>query len=256
MTLTTAEIVTWIGSFAWPFLRFSAMMLVAPFFGARTIPVRIRVLLAVFLALMIAPMVPRPDIELLSAAGFLLLLQQLLAGILLGVILQAVFATLAIAGQNVATSMGLGFASMVDPQNGVQVTLIGQFYMILATLIFLGMNGHLVMIELLARSFLVLPLSTQVIEVSALWEVVIWSGEMFSSGVLVSLPVVTGVLMVNLALGVVTRAAPQLNIFAVGFPITMLAGFILLLLVIPTLQPILLELFERSFQFMGGLVSN
>jgi len=255
MTLAMADIVGWIGSFMWPFFRFSAMMLVAPFFSARTIPVRIRILLAVFISLLVAPNLQSPDVQLLSAAGFGLLLQQILIGVLLGLVLQAVFASVVIAGQTVATSMGLGFASAVDPQNGIQVTIVGQFYLILATLIFLALDGHLVMIGILAGSFQAAPLGSAILSVQLVWEVVVWCGGMFTSAVLVSLPVVVGVLMVNLALGIVTRAAPQLNIFAVGFPVTILAGFVLLLLALPSLQPLLLSLFERNFAFMNQLVT-
>lgn len=240
----------------WPFLRFSAMMLVAPFFGARSIPTRIRVLLAFFLALMVAPGLQQSNVDLLSGAALLLVLQQVLVGVLLGVILQAVFASLTIAGQTVATSMGLGFAAAVDPQNGIQVTMVGQFYLILSTLIFLSLDGHLMMIEILAGSFRTLPLDSPGISMQSLWRVVTWCGEMYVSALLVALPVVVGVLMVNLALGVITRATPQLNIFAVGFPVTMLAGFVLLLLALPTLQPLLLALFERCFLFMRDLLSS
>lgn len=240
----------------WPFLRFSAMMLVAPFFSARTIPARIRVLLAFFLALLVAPTVPVSSVDLLSPAAFLMMIQQVLVGILLGVILQAVFASLAIAGQTVATSMGLGFASAVDPQNGIQVTMVGQFYLILATLIFLSLNGHLVMIEILAASFKTLPLNGSTISLQSMWQVVIWCGEMFVTALLISLPVVVGVLMVNLALGVVTRTVPQLNIFAVGFPITIMAGFALLLLSLPTLEPLMNGLFTSGFLLMGDVVNR
>jgi flagellar biosynthetic protein FliR len=254
MTLSTVDIFSWVASFLWPFVRFSAMFLVAPFFGSRSIPVRSRVVLAMLLALMIAPLVPAPDVVLLSSTGFLLLLQQVLAGILLGLLLQAVFAAVVMAGQTIATTMGLGFASTVDPQNGVQVAVVGQFYLILATLIFLALDAHLVVLELLAGSFLVLPVSTQVIPVDRLMEVVLWCGRMFADAVLISLPVVAGILLINVALGVVTRAAPQLNIFAVGFPVTILVGFLLMLVAIPVLQPVFTEMFAENFRYMTDVL--
>ncbi len=254
MTLSSVDIFNWVASFLWPFVRFSSMMLVAPIFGSRSIPVRSRVILAMLLALMIAPLVPSPDVELLSSTGFILLLQQVVAGMLLGVLLAAVFAAVVMAGQTIATTMGLGFASTVDPQNGVQVAVVGQFYLILSTLLFLAVNGHLVMIELLAGSFQVLPVSMQIIPVDRFFEVVLWCGRMFVYAVLISLPVVAGVLLVNIALGVVTRAAPQLNIFAVGFPITILVGFLLMMLAVPVLQPVLTEMFRENFQYMTGVL--
>ncbi len=251
MTLSTVDIFNWLASFLWPFVRFSAMLLVAPFFGSRSIPVRSRVILAALLALVVAPLMNQPEVKLLSATGFVLLLQQILAGVLLGLLLQAVFAAVVMAGQTIATTMGLGFASTVDPQNGIQVAVVGQFYMIMATLIFLAVDGHLVMIELLAGSFQILPVSTQVIPVERLMGVVIWCGRMFADAVLISLPVVAGVLLVNLALGIVTRAAPQLNIFAVGFPLTIIAGFSLMLLAVPVLQPVFTEILQENFRFMA-----
>lgn len=251
MELTTLDISQWISSFMWPFVRFGAMFLVAPIFGARTVPVRIRVVLAVALAVLVQPRVGQvPVAEFLGPGWVLLMVQQVLIGVLMGVILQVAFSAVVIAGQTIATSMGLGFASAVDPQNGVQVTMVGQFYTIIATLMFLALNGHLALIEILALSFEMAPLSLSAYSVDGLWQMVLWSGQMFAGAVLVSLPVVVGVLMVNLAFGIVTRAAPQLNIFAVGFPVTMLVGFVLMLVSMPTLEPVLPALFENSFAFM------
>jgi len=235
----------------WPFVRFGAMFLVAPIFSARSIPVRIRIILAFSLAILVQPKVGAvPVAEFLGGGWVLLMVQQVLIGVLMGVILQVAFSAVVIAGQTIATSMGLGFASAVDPQNGVQVTVVAQFYTIIATLLLLALNGHLALIEILALSFEMVPLSTAAYSVEGLWQVVLWSGQMFVGGVLVSLPVVVGVLMVNLAFGIVTRAAPQLNIFAVGFPVTLLVGFVLMLIGVSALEPVLPALFENSFAFM------
>lgn len=235
----------------WPFIRFGAMFLVAPFFGARNIPVRQRIVLALLLALIIQPTLPAmPEFVLMGPGMILLVVQQVLIGVMLGVILQIAFAAVVIAGQTIATTMGLGFASSVDPQNGVQVTVIAQFYTIMATLIFLAMNGHLILLKILANSFHWVPVSMTALSLEGIWRMLMWSGEMFTGAVLISLPVVVGVLMVNLAFGIVTRAAPSLNIFAVGFPVTMLVGFILMWLSIGTLEPVLPQLFENTFAFM------
>lgn len=256
MELNLDEIIAWVGDFFWPFLRISALFLASPVFGARTVPVRIRIILAVVVTLLIQPTLPFiPTVEPLSSEGLLIILQQLGIGLVMGMVLQIMFATLVMAGQTMATTMGLGFASTVDPQNGIQVTMLGQFYLIFATLFFLAIDGHLLLIEMLANSFVALPIGGELLSIDIFWNISLFAAEMFIASVLIALPVMVGVLLVNLGFGVMTRAAPQLNIFAVGFPTTMLAGFILMFLSLPVLFPLLLNLFNSSFDFMGFLVN-
>jgi flagellar biosynthesis protein FliR len=130
-------------------------------------------------------------------------------------------------GQVVAVTMGLGFASMNDPVNGVAVTVVSQFYLMLATLLFLGMNGHLVMIEVLVESFHTMPIGAAV-ESGHLRALLGWGSWMFGAALLMSLPAVTALLIINCSLGVITRAAPQLNIFAIGFPLMLVLGLLIL----------------------------
>lgn len=256
MEIALDEITAWVGAFFWPFLRVGALLLASPVFGARTVPVRIRIILAVVLTLVIQPTLPFLEaVEPLSGPGILIILQQLAIGIVMGIILQIMFGSLVMAGQAMATTMGLGFASAADPQNGVQVTMVGQFYMIIATLFFLSMDGHLLLLQMLADSFIAIPIHSDIFSMEILWNVALFSAEMFVTAILISLPVMVGVLLVNLGFGVMTRAAPQLNIFAVGFPTTMLAGFLLMLLSLPILFPLLTDLFASSFNFMRFLVN-
>ncbi|MEJ2591746.1 MAG: flagellar biosynthetic protein FliR, partial [Candidatus Thiodiazotropha sp.] len=188
--------------------------------------------------------------DVLSHTGFLIMLQQVLIGVVMGFILQMVFGALIFGGQVVAYSTGLGFASMVDPQNGVQVPVIAQFYLILATLLFLLSNGHLLTIELLADSFQSLPVAVDGITRNGLLEVVAWGSRMFAGGLLIALPIVGAMLMVNMGMGVVMRAAPQLNIFSVGFPVTMLIGFALMWVTLPNLFDVFNEYLDGAFQLM------
>lgn len=256
MDISLDNITAWVGDFYWPFLRISALFMVVPFFGARTIPVRIRIILAVMVALIIqATVVVDDNIELFSPVGVMTALQQVAIGIVMGLILQIIFAALVMAGQAMATTMGLGFASSVDPQNGVQVTMLGQLYLILGTLYFLAMDGHLLLLEVLANSFTYLPVGTPLNNAQIFGDIAVFAAELFLAAVLISLPVMVGVLLVNLAFGVITRAAPQLNIFAVGFPTTMLAGFVLMFFSIPVLIPLLEKLFATGFDFMQTLVN-
>ena len=257
MDISLDNITAWIGDFFWPFLRIGALFMVAPVFGARTVPVRIRIILAVLMTIILLPNLPFAEaFEPLSPEGILLVVQQIAIGIVMGLILQILFSALLMAGQTMATTMGLGFASSVDPQNGVQVTMLGQLYLMLGTLYFLAMDGHLLLLEVMANSFIYLPVGSPLNGGQIFGDIAMFTSELFLAAVLLSLPVMVGVLLVNLAFGVITRAAPQLNIFAVGFPTTMLAGFVLMFFSIPVLVPLLQNLFDTGFAFMRTLVNG
>jgi flagellar biosynthetic protein FliR len=251
MELSVDEIIGWLTAFYWPFLRISALFMATPVFGARTVPVRIGIILALLVTLLLLPTLPdTTGLDPLSPAGLVITAQQILIGVLMGLTLHIMFAALVMAGMIAATTMGLGFASTVDPQNGVQVTVLGQYYMIIATLLFLSVDGHLLLLSVLADSFVAIPLVGGLLPMEVLWNLVVFSAEMFLSALLIALPIMVGVLLVNLGLGVITRAAPQLNIFAVGFPATMLTGFVLVLLCQPLLSPLLMDLFSNTFDFL------
>lgn len=240
-----------------PFVRLSALLLAAPFFGARTIPVRVRILLALALAVLLQPGLDHTTpIDLWSASGLLLILQQLALGLGMGLVLQFVVAAVVMAGHTIATSMGLGFASSVDPQNGVQVTIVGQFYLILATLFFLAIDGHLQLLQLLALSFQRFPLAVFALDAGFFGNIAFFSAQMFVTGTLLALPVMVGVLLINIGFGVMTRAAPQLNIFSIGFPMSLLGGFILMLLSLPVLLPVLDEAFANAFVLLDAMVGG
>ena len=251
MEYSVDEIIGWVTAFYWPFLRVGALFMAAPIFGARTVPVRIRIILALLITFLLFPTMPDTSaLDPLGPTGIVVALQQVLIGVFMGLTLQIMFASLVMSGMISATTMGLGFASTVDPQNGVQVTVLGQYYLIIATLLFLSVDGHLLLISVLADSFLALPLGGGLLPMEVVWNLVVFSAEMFLSALLIALPIMVGVLLVNLGLGVITRAAPQLNIFAVGFPATMLTGFVLVLLCQPLLSPLLMDLFSNSFDFL------
>ena len=254
MELTAEQIASWVGGLLWPFIRFSALFLAAPFFSARTIPVRARIILAFFLAMLVQPFLPpTPEVDPLSAQGLTVALQQVSIGIVMGFILQLTFAVMVLAGQNMAMAMGLGFASTIDPQNGVQVTTVGQFYVIISNLFFLAVDGHLMAIEILVDSFQAFPVGSTLIDVGIFHTVVLWASKMFATALLLALPIVASVLLVNLAFGVLMRTAPQLNIFAVGFPMTIFVGYVLMYLSVPVMDPVLTELFDSAFMFMRSL---
>ncbi len=253
MEFAINDIMRLLTSLMWPVLRVGSFILASPVLGARSIPVRSRIILAFAIAWILAPIIQAPEVNPLSATGLLISLQQIAMGLGMGFIFHMAFATVVIAGQSIAMAMGLGFASAVDPQNGVQVPVVSQFYMILATLIFLALDGHLLLIQTIHHSFELLPIGAQWPRELA-WKIVLWGSYMFASGLMIALPALASLLLVNLAFGVITRSAPQLNIFAVGFPITLLTGFALILLSLPTFLPQISAAFENVFNFIPILL--
>ncbi|MCG7953682.1 MAG: flagellar biosynthetic protein FliR [Candidatus Thiodiazotropha endolucinida] len=251
MIFNEAQFNTWLAAYLWPMVRISAMLVAIPLFSSRQIPARFRLFMMILITLLVAPMLPpQPQADVLSHTGFIILLQQILIGVMMGFILQMVFGALVFGGQVIAYSMGLGFASMVDPANGVQVPVVAQFYLILATLLFLIFNGHLLSIELIADSFDTMPVAMDGLSRNGLLEVVAWGSRLFTGGLLIALPIVGAMLMVNMGMGVVMRATPQLNIFSIGFPITMLLGFALIWVTLPNAFSVFNELLDEAFQHL------
>mgnify|MGYP001183563307 FL=1 len=257
MPLTTAEITAWLGTFAWPWIRVSAMLMAAPVFGHVQVPVRLRVFLGVVLAVAMLPAVGEvPAVDPFSVTALMIAVQQVLIGVLIGLLLSIAFQAIVVAGESISLTMGLGFATMVDPQNG-SVPVLSQFLIILATLVFLGLGGHLMLIELLAVSFELMPVSADGFARADFLAVAAFAAQMFAGAVLIALPAVTVLLGVQLAMGIMTRAAPQMNIFSVGFPVTMLLGFgTVLFLVLPVLTPRMMALWENAFGLARRLVGG
>lgn len=255
MNITGTELTSWLASVIWPFMRIGAMFAAVPIFSARSVPVRIRILLSLFIAWILVPVIPKPPvIDLISAEAALVSAYQILIGLAMGFILQMVFSAFVIAGQSIAMAMGLGFASIIDPQNGVQVPVVSQAFLIMVTLVFLALNGHLLLIEVLAESFQRLPVGPLVISHDGLWQLVSWGSNMFVGGMLVALPAVAALLLVNLAFGVTSRAAPQLNIFAVGFPVMIMVGLAFIILTLPSITDHVSRLMLQAFTLIDRVV--
>ena len=211
-----------------PFLRISAMLLAAPLVSLNVVSVRIRAALALVLTIFIYPSLTIPIIDPVSGEGLILILRELLTGLLFAVVLQIVNAALVVAGQTISMSMGLGMAQTVDPNMG-RVPVIASFLVVMSTLIFLSIGGHLILIELIMMSFEVMPIGGGISVTGTLANFIEWSGMVFLGAVLIALPIILTMMLINLCLGIVTRAAPALNIFAVGFPAMVLAGMLLLM---------------------------
>jgi len=254
-TITTAQIEAWIGQFFWPFLRIGACLMVAPIFGARFVSPRTRIVLAGAIALLVAPLVPPPPgIVPLSGAGLVVTANEILLGLAMGFVLGLIFDSLAMGGQLLSNSMGLSFAFNVDPLRGASTPVLGQFYMLLVTLTFLALNGHLAVIQALADGFQTLPVGLSGLGAEGLWMVVTWGEQLFAGALAVALPGMTALLVVNLAFGVMSRAAPTLNLFAVGFPITLVFGLVIVLAGLPAVQASFVQLIGEALGFVRSLL--
>lgn len=248
IAIGSGDIGAWLGSLLWPFLRFGALLVAAPVFSSLMIPARLRALLALVLAAAVAPLLDvAPSVDPISLAGLILASQQVLIGITMGMVFQFVFMALTVAGEAIALSMGLGFASQLDPANGVQIPVVSSYFGILGTLLFLAFDGHLALLGVLADSFQSLPVGAGGIHREGMWALVTWITDTFAGAVMVALPALVALLVANLCFGVITRATPQLNLFAVGFPLTLILGLLAVLLTLPELAPQLSRLAGEGF---------
>lgn len=238
ITLSSAQLAAWLAAFMWPFARVLGLLIAAPIFGNPRFPLRVRLALALIITVIVAPTLPPlPQVAPDSLPGLGIFAQQLLIGLTMGFALRLIFTAVEMAGELIGLQMGLGFAVFYDPQNAGQMPLIGQFLGVLTTLIFLAVNGHLLMLSALAESFRDLPIGD--LPGQGTWLAVAgWGSRIFAAALLLAMPVVAALLTVNLALAALTRAAPQLNVFAIGFPITLTVGFSALLLTLPWLTPV------------------
>ena len=253
MTLLAADIVERFYTFLWPMLRISAMLLTAPIFSLDALTLPIRIMLALVLTFFIYPMVDWPVLDPISAIGFFEIVNQLFIGAMMGLMLQVAIGAIVLAGQTIAGSMGLSMASMYDPNVG-HVPVISQFLVILSTMIFLGFGGHVIMISMIMDSFTALPIGQSVLNQASFAKVVAWSSMMFLGAVLIALPVMISLLFINIGLGIITRAAPSLNIFSVGFPASIAAGFLILIISLESIIGRMRWLWTQAFLHARDLV--
>jgi flagellar biosynthetic protein FliR len=257
MTVSMEQLTGWVTGFLWPFFRIAAVVTMAPILGAKTNPVWFRIGIAAALTLVAMPLLPPgPGVDPVSAEGLLITLCQIVIGLAIGFVVRMAFAAIETGGALIGQSMGLGFAQMMDPANGVTVPVISQFYTLMATLVFLGLDGHLVLIEVLVESFRVIPVSPHALGEQGLWLLLSWAGWIFKGAVIISLPAVAALLLVNIAFGVMSRAAPQLNIFAIGFPVSLMLGFVFMLVSLPLFAPQFSDLMNQAFIGIRGLIAE
>jgi flagellar biosynthesis protein FliR len=227
MTLLAADIIAKFYTFMWPLARITAALMTVPVLSVEAANTRVRLMLSLALTVLVFPMFQWPTIDPMSSRGLLTLFNEIAIGVLTGFTLQVVTSALLVAGQSISASMGLSMASLLDPNFG-NVPVISQLFLIMGTLIFLGIGGHLLLISIILDSFRMLPVGESLIGLNAVRNLLAWSSMIFLGSLMIALPVMATLVLINIGLGVVTRAAPSLNIFAVGFPAMIIAGFLVL----------------------------
>ncbi|MGB3433758.1 flagellar biosynthetic protein FliR [Achromobacter sp.] len=252
IAFTLEQLNGWIGQFLWPFVRILALVGTAPLFSESLIPIKVKVGLSFILAVAISPALdPVPSIAPGSFTGLWMVMQQVLIGIALGFTMRLVFAAVQTAGEFVGLQMGLSFASFFDPSSGANTAVLSRLFNIIAMLTFLALDGHLLVLAALVRSFDTLPVAMIQLHQNGFGAVVEWGKTIFISGLLLALPLICALLTINLAMGILNRAAQQLSVFSIGFPVTLIIGVTILAVVLPHAGPFLESLFESGLTAMS-----
>ncbi len=254
ISISSELINSWIIHLLWPLTRVLGVMATAPILSDRSIPARAKLGLGIVLTLIIMPTLPPvPQFDIFSLKGLLILVQQMIIGLAMGFSIRLVFAAVGMAGQMIGMSMGLGFAVFFDPMTQSQNTAISQFLTMLLMLIFLSLDGHLMMVRALADSFVTMPIAMEGNSISPM-KIAMWGQTIFTTGLLLSLPAVAALLITNMALGILTRTAPQLNLFGIGFPVTLSIGFLVLALALQGMLMPMKGMVQDSLQYMQEIV--
>ncbi len=253
MIFSTAELIQLLYEFLYPFTRISAFLLASPFYSIQALNLRFRIATSVLLTTLYISYYEGTPFDPLSVNGLSALFQQAAIGVCLGFSFQLVTAAITLGGQAISNSIGLSMANMVDPTLG-NVPTISQFLIILSTLIFLLIDGHLILIELLFMSFESFPLGASISLEPLAQSVIEWSATIFAGGLLIALPIMIAMLLVNTGLGIITRSAPSLNIIAVGFPAITLIGVFILLLSLRGVLQLIEEFWLNAFEQLSLLM--
>jgi flagellar biosynthesis protein FliR len=243
-------------SYLWPALRIGAFLMVMPLVGSAFVPTAARALLAFSLTIVIVPVLPdytAPAV--LSPSGVILIFQELVIGVAMGFAVKLIFDAVTLGGQVIAMSMGLGFAVFLDQARGINIPVLGQLFLMLAVLTFVSLNGHLALIRMLADSFTLLPIGGGGLGRASFWELVQWSNQLFVVAMSIALPAIIALIVVNLSFGVMSRAAPTLNLFAVGFPVSMLLGFVIVFLNMGGVQENVARALSDSIAILPSLLN-
>jgi flagellar biosynthetic protein FliR len=245
LTFSEAQVMAWLNPILWPFIRTLALFAGMPVFSQRAVPQRVKIGLALFIAVAAQPSLPEMPVVPLDSLPQLLVVvaQQLLIGLSMGFAVRLVFASLEFAGELIGLQMGLNFAGFFDPSTGSQGTSSSRFLGSMVAFLFIAINGHLMLIQSLVASFQAFPVGEEPFRFLRVAQPQVWGAEVFRMGLWIALPLVTMLLFVNLVLGIISRVAPQLNVFSVGFPLTVSVGLVGLVATLPLMhQPFMIAL--------------
>lgn len=246
ITFSEAQVMAWISPWIWAFFRVLGLFTAAPVLSMRAIPRRVRMALSVLIVLAAQPSLPEmAPISINSPDALLVAIQQVLIGLTIGFAARVIFSALEFAGEIVGLQMGLNFASFFDPLSGGQATAISRFYGTIASWLFVVMNGHLLITAAVVSSFTTFPVSNEPLAFLKVLQPQVWGAEVFKLGLWVSLPIVTMLMLVNMVMGLIARVSPQMNIFVVGFPVSISVGLVGLWLTLPMMQAPFTAAIER-----------
>lgn len=252
ISFTEAQLMAWISPIFWPFLRVLAVFTAAPVFSSRAFPVRARIALAFLVAFAAQESAPTaPVIGFNDPAALGVVLQQVGIGLALGFAVRVVFSAVELAGEVVGFQMGLNFAAFFDPSLNSQSSAVARFFSQMTSLLFVVMNGHLMVLVAVNKSLEAFPVDQNFLQALAQMKLYQLGSALFSSALWMALPMVGMMMFVNLALGVISRVAPQMNIFAVGFPITLVVGLVGIAYTLPMLDQPFLALMGRVIDIFG-----
>ncbi|MCE8037361.1 flagellar biosynthetic protein FliR [Halomonas sp. MCCC 1A11062] len=245
----------WLVLLLWPFVRILAFFQAAPLWGHSSVPNQAKIGLAFLITLVIAPVLPpMPDVPLVSWAGFGIMVEQMLIGIAIGLVMHVVFAVVQAAGEFIGLQMGLAFASFFDAGSGTNTMILSRIFFMITLLMFLALGGHLMVLEALVSSFYGLPIGIGAFNPAAFEMMVRYGGTIFVAGMSLALPLVGSLLIINLAMGILNRSAPQLTVFNIGFPTSLTVGLVLLMVLMTDMSRFLQRLFSNGIQFIYALI--
>lgn len=257
ITITSAQLDAWLTAFIFPMTRILGLVATAPVFNSAAMPVFVRLSIGLAITVGLIPILPPiTPISGGSWFGLALLAQQLLVGVLMGFALRLAFVAVDVAGELISMQMGLSFAVAYDPQNAGQTPVLSEFMGLIVLLIFLAMNGHLMTLAVLVESFNLLPVEAFPFHAAGFATLLRWASVMFALGLMLSLPLIAALLIANIALGVLSRIAPSLNLFAIGFPVTLAVGYLVLMFSLPYLGSSMENLFTLGFRTMQQILET
>ena len=254
MEFSADELLAWLQTGLLVMARIASLLMLAPVFGERAIPPTVRLMLVIPLTILVVPLVPLAEpLTLFSAAWVSAMAQQVLIGIAMGLTLRLIFEAFALAGELIANSMGLGFAQLADPVRGVNTPIVGQFLVVVASLLFVATGAHLTLMQGLVGSFIDRPVQSTVLSLDSIRLMLDWAGNLFAGGVQLALPVLTAMIAVNLGIGILGRSAPTINLMAVGFPLTLTLGLLMLQWLVPSLAELLSTWLDAAWPVISSL---